>query len=224
MTNRPPRFFNSFTVQEPILNRLISIPSQILRVSVNDQVFNITLDSGATVSYMRLDIVKRLGLNIYPNDQLALLADKKTRMASVGEIDCLVSLGNIQMRLRALIMKSLQTECFGGTTFHNDNDITPKIKEGTVVIHGKYVVNQSNSRSSLPTFPPPSELTDQSLQHEKTTSTRIENEAKLNSISLPFEKVIYPSDFLSIPVSSHGSSHISYCIVAHRLWSEVAYC
>ena len=80
-----------------------------------------------------------------PNNQLALLADKKTRMASLGEIDCLVSLNNIQLRLRALVMENLQADCFGGTTFHADNGIEAKIKEGSVIIHGKFAVNQYNS-------------------------------------------------------------------------------
>ena len=95
-----------------------------------------------------------------PNNQLALLADKKTRMASLGEIDCLVSLNNIQLRLRALVMENLQADCFGGTTFHADNGIEAKIKDGSVIIHGKFAVKQYNSLLELPTHPPPSERID----------------------------------------------------------------
>jgi len=90
-------------------------------VSYNDENFNITLDSGATVSYLRKDKALKLKLSIFPNSQLALLADMKTRMKSLGEVDFLVSVNNIQLRLRALVMENLQAECFGGTTFHADN-------------------------------------------------------------------------------------------------------
>lgn len=69
----------------PTLNRLQPIPSQILLVSFKSFTLQITLDTGATASYIRLDEAIRLGLNFLPNDQLALLADEKTRMASLGE-------------------------------------------------------------------------------------------------------------------------------------------
>ena len=63
------------------------------------------------------------------------------------------------MRLRALVMKNLQAECFGGTTFHVDNGIEPKIKEGTVTIHGKFTLPQSNPFMHMPIYPPPMEKT-----------------------------------------------------------------
>ena len=51
---------------------------------------DITLDSGATVSYLRHDMALNLGVQIFPNNQLALLADQRTRMASLGEVDFIV--------------------------------------------------------------------------------------------------------------------------------------
>ena len=133
---------------DPILsaNRLTSIPSQILTVRYNSKNFDITLNSGATVSYMRLNVAVMLNLGILPNSQLAMLADMKTRMESVGEIDALVTFENIQLRLRALIMNNLQADCFGGTTFHVDNNIVTNMKEGTMCLHGKFQVEQSNKQ------------------------------------------------------------------------------
>ena len=138
------------------LNRLVSIPSQILTVSYNDKILNVTLDSGATVSYLRKDKALELKLPILPNNQLALLADMKTRMKSLGEVDFLVSVDNIQLRLRALVMENLQAECFGGTTFHADNNIITYIKEKTILLHGKFLIKQANSFANVPIFPPPS--------------------------------------------------------------------
>ena len=116
----------------------------MLNVKCNGQSLKITLDSGATVSYIRFSKAVSLNLTILPNHQLALLADEKTRMASIGEVDFEVFLSSICMRVRALVMENLQVECFGGTTFHVDNDIQTRIKCGTISIHGQFTVKQSN--------------------------------------------------------------------------------
>ena len=83
----------------------MSIPSQMLSVQYRNHSFTTKLDSGAIVSYAKLEVALRLQLQIQPNNQLALLADQKTRMASVGEIDIVVCVDNIQLRLRALVMQ-----------------------------------------------------------------------------------------------------------------------
>ena len=205
----------------PSLNRLLSIPSQVLRVLVNGQYLDITLDSGATVSYIRHDEAISLGVSILPNNQLALLADQKTRMASLGEVDFIVTVSNIQMRLRALVMRNLQAHCFGGTTFHVDNGIEAKIKEGTVTIHGKYTVYQANPFNNMPVFPPPSEKV--SGVHEAPNSAEkcgLSNsfvkkhhllKPRLHAISLPPSPVIFPSESLQIPIpnGATAASHLS---------------
>ena len=129
----------------PMACRIISIPSQVFLVSYHSIPFHITLDSGATVSYMKLEVAIRLGVNIQPNNQLALLADQKTRMSSLGEIDIVINIDNILMRLRALVMRNLQAECFGGTTFHVDNKLTADIGRGVMSVHGKFVVKHFRS-------------------------------------------------------------------------------
>ena len=207
--------------------RITSIPSQVLLVQYNNLPFNITLDSGATVSYVKLDVATRLKLDIKPNSQLALLADQKTRMASLGEVNVVVCLENIQLRLSALVMRHLQAECFGGTTFHVDNSIETNIKQGTLSIHGKFIVKQSNFQDRMPNFPPPTELSSietnklwerccgpsSSIADSNGTSRAAMHEnlpIKLNAISLPISKVIYPNDHLAIPMpSSHSSGYVS---------------
>ena len=127
----------------PLSRRLIPIPSQILQAKYGSNNLDITLDSGATVSYLKLVKAIELNLQIMPNNQLAMLADKKTKIASVGEVDFLATVNDIQVRIRALVMKELQADCFGGTTFHIDNNIVCDMKNGTISIHGKFIVNQS---------------------------------------------------------------------------------
>ena len=115
-----------------------------------EQPFQITLDSGATVSFIRQDVVMAYKIPVLPNDQLALLADDKTRMSSLGEIDIELSRGQIRARLRALVMKSLQAPCFGGTTFHYDNDIQPQIRQKQIKLHNKHVLYQTDERLPIP--------------------------------------------------------------------------
>ena len=140
-----------------------------------------------------------------------------TRMASLGEVDVVVMLGHVQMRLRALVMKHLQADCFGGTTFHADNGIVTNIREGTVLIHGRYQVSQANPSAYLPINPPPSVYVSENVTTDRDASHHVtSNESptvssspqyrqrscitKFNAISIPFSKTIYPNDVLKIPL------------------------
>ena len=86
------------------------VPGQALSVHYNNVPFTIDLDSGATVGFIRQDIAQQLDLNIKENGQYARLADKKTQMKSLGEVDILVTESTTQdaiLRLRALVVKEL---------------------------------------------------------------------------------------------------------------------
>ena len=180
--------------------RLESIPSQVLTVYYDDKPFQITLDSGATTSYIKLDVALFLGLTIDPNDQLALLADQKTRIASLDEVDFNVTLGSVVMRVHALVMRNLQAPCFRGMTFHIDNDIETKIKSGTVTIHGRFVVDQSNPHRVTHVFPPPvQQVTPSKSLNDPTCSYPSGSvhqplQTVLHAISLPHDAVTFPED------------------------------
>ena len=199
----------------PTLNRMVPVPSQVLATSYQSLILNITLDTGATVSYIRLLEAERLGLTFLPNDQLALLADKKTRMASLGEVDFLVyASGNIVLRVRALIMKNLQAPCFGGTTFHADNDITARIRTGEVLLHNKFLVKQSNPMIEFPLFPPPFQQVQDRLKssdaskpcsspevpfHPLATTQQV----KFNAVSIPNSQVVLSGDTFKIQLPAN---------------------
>ena len=183
------------------LGRIIPIPSQVLSVKYNSQNLQITLDSGATVSYIKQRKVADLNLTVHPNNQLALLADKQTRMASLGEVDFIAELEgtNVQLRLRALVMKNLQTECFGGTTFHVDNSIEANIKSGTISIHGKFLVRQHNSYPDISVFPPPCQ------------------EVSPSCLSVQCPQKIHPdSEPCNSPHQLEGHRNLSYHSETHR--------
>ena len=71
-------------------------------------------------------------------------------MASLGEVDIVLTRGTITARLRALVMKNLQAPCFGGTTFHWDNDVQPQIRKRQIKIQDKHVLFQSDEMLPLP--------------------------------------------------------------------------
>ena len=135
------------------------VPSQIIKVGYKGLHFSVDIDSGATVSFIRVDVVKRLNMPVSPNDQYALLADKNTRMRSKGEVDILVveqEKGVVVLRLRALVMDNLNAECYGGQTFHLDNGVVDDVSNSRISLHrGKFHLNQSNKYGNLKPHPPP---------------------------------------------------------------------
>ena len=132
-------------VPYPVLSAISPVPGQSLKISFKGISFLIQLDSGATVSFIRWATAKKLGCNIGPNGQLALLADQKTRMQSLGEINILVTTENFVLRLRALVVNDLQVEAYAGTTFHVDNGVKADISSGLISLHrGLATVKQYN--------------------------------------------------------------------------------
>ena len=122
--------------------------------------FNITIDGGATVSFMKTELALALGLPILPNGDLARLADKRHRAQSKGEIDFCVTevTTSAQLRVRALIMDHLAVDCYGGTTFENDNYVVCNIVTSTVFLHGgKFKVVRPPKQPYI-RHPPPSLL------------------------------------------------------------------
>ena len=71
----------------PALNFLTLVPSLKLQVKKGMESFDITLDSGATVSFCTPALASRLNLQIKPNSQLALLADQRYQVQSKGEVN-----------------------------------------------------------------------------------------------------------------------------------------
>ena len=151
-------------------------------------------------------MVKTLGAPIMENNQLALLADQKTRMASMGEIDIETSIGFVIVRLRALVMKDLQSICFGGTTFHTDNSIEANISTGEIKIHEQFTVQQSNPIQHIQMFPPSTpylqELQNNSSIIPYTYPVQAKGEDRAPTLSIPLSQVALPSEpvLLSLPL------------------------
>ena len=101
--------------------------------------FTVTLDSGATVSFLSRALCEALDIPIKPNGQLATLADPRYQVKSMGEVDFVVTectTGKVLLRMRALVMDRLAVDCYGGTTFHLDNHLVPDITSSMIWAHG----------------------------------------------------------------------------------------
>ena len=122
----------------PLYKGIKPIPSLYLKVKFGSLKFTITLDGGATVSFVSAKLAYSLGLPIGPNHQLAKLADSRFSVYSLGEVDfCTKELSTgAPLRMRALVMDNLAVDCYGGTTFQYDNYIVPDIVKSTVSLHG----------------------------------------------------------------------------------------
>ena len=116
-------------------------------------------------------------------------------MSSLGEVDILLTRGSISAKLRALVMKNLQAPCFGGTTFHWDNDIQPQIRKRQIKIQDKHILFQSDEMLPLQT---PSDNLQSASQTPKPSGSANHIFLKLNrSITLP------PDASIEIPLGKN---------------------
>ena len=182
------------------LNTIIPYPSQVLRVLFQYIHIPITLDSGATVSYILYDLVKRMAIPIHPNNQLAALADGTTKKSSLGEIDISVSVSGHKLRLRALVMKHLHVPCFGGTTFHRDNEIVANLNEDTITL---------NSNSSKPVIVKNDKIVNSTP--DKVTES-VQNSSSLNSFQPTKPKVIEEPSKPTKPATTPTNNSNVVCV------------
>ena len=208
---------------QTVLNAIAPVPGQSLMIFFKTLSFIIQLDSGATVSFIRMETAKRIGCHIGPNGQLALLADKKTRMQSLGEIDILVTTDKYVLRLRALVVTDLQVEAYAGTTFNVANGIEADISSGLISLHkGLAVVQQYNPMIGGKPIPhPPPFLTtkgcgkqinsasiyqDSNQKAYPTPSLETANFASINESSPTIQRLSVQIEQLTTEVSSIKTS------------------
>lgn len=159
------------------------IPSQILTAFQNDDIIHIDLDSGCWVSCAKLEYVLNKNWDILPNGQLTKLADNKTILKSVGEIEQTFKRNSWTITYRAIVVKELHTDLIGGNNFLKDNKITQNQHKQTITIGDKYTVPETNRSLPLPT--------------------------KLNSIiSCVNSNVILPKQAVNTPVSFPNGSTV----------------
>ena len=166
-------------------NFIAPVPSQILTLYQNDKIVHLDLDSGSWVSCVKYDYAKQMGWKIFPNDQLAKLADNQTVLKSVGEIHEVLTRNNWSVNFHALVLPNLHTNVIGGNNFMKENKVEQKINSHNIVIQGKFVVPETNRNVSLPTH--------------------------INNIIVPAQlnKVILPKQSIKVPVPMQDNTVIT---------------
>lgn len=135
-------------------NFIQPVPAQILTVQTAQQVsVHLDLDSGATVSYVKLSAVKNLGFKIGPNSQLSALADGNTKMKAIGEIDETLFRNNFTVRFNAIVTEKLHADFIAGTNFIKENGVIQDFNNRTITVHKKFVVPETCRSLIMPTKP-----------------------------------------------------------------------
>ena len=167
------------------LANIETVPSLVLTVFYHGQPVHITLDGGATSNYVRKDICDRHGFKIRPNSQTSLLGDKKTRIESLGEIDETFTRDNWHVRLRAIVVRNLGADIFGGTVFQDENDIALRQKKKEITVKGKHKIYSTDLNMPLP----------QTIQPSLQSANAVSNVLTINN-----NGVILPGQSITIPV------------------------
>ena len=135
-------------------NYIQPIPTQTLTVQdSNNKNVHLDLDSGATVSYAKLSTVQAHGFKIRPNSQLSNLADGKTKLMSLGEINETFSRNSWSVNFHAIVCKDLHCDFVAGNNFMKTNSIIQDLNAKTISVHKKFVISETSKSLILPTEP-----------------------------------------------------------------------
>ena len=141
-------------------------------------------------------------IKISPNGQFARLGDGCTLLASRGEIDVKLTRNKWTVRLQAIVVDKLNSDCYGGMTFLKENDIQTRPSTGEIKIHAKYTVYQTNTVMTPP---------------------QLKSIKQLHfSVDLP-EKTIFPkvlSFYSQTPETKHENESIVEVPVPHELKND----
>ena len=135
-------------------NFIQPVASQILTLhTATEQVIQVELDSNATINYIKLDAAKFYNFAIKPNSQLSLLADGITKLPAIGEIHETFFRNGWSVTFNAVVVKTLHTNCIGGTVFLKDNTIKQDFATNNIQVHGKFTIPSTSPAMVLPIQP-----------------------------------------------------------------------
>ena len=113
-----------FAEETPKVGRVSICPSPYLNVYYGHEPLRLTLDTGATVSMIHLNVVKQLNLHISPSTQIATQADGRSEIEIVGETRFSVTRDNRVLQFEGLIAKKMDTDILAGIPFISKNNIS----------------------------------------------------------------------------------------------------
>ena len=105
--------------------RITSFPSQVISAYYSDKVVHLTLDSGATASFITLAEATRLNMTITKASQLVNQADGETKLHAIGEVHEELIRGDIKFAFNALVVKKLNNATIlAGMNFLVENEVS----------------------------------------------------------------------------------------------------
>ena len=104
---------------EPVQSHILTVFTD----KKNEVPFHIELDSGATVSYIRESVTRKLNFKIQPNDQLFKLGDGLTKLRAIFEINVNLFRNAHKLVFHAIVCRNLTSDAIGGTNFLQENSI-----------------------------------------------------------------------------------------------------
>ena len=123
---------------------MLARPSQILSVLFTENTVHITIDGGATVSFITVEKAKSMKMTIYETSQDAIQADGVSQLVIVGEVHEVFSRNKVNLTFDALVCENLNgTDILGGMNFLYDNSVVPDARRQTISV-GKMVFPETN--------------------------------------------------------------------------------
>ena len=110
----------------------------------NNDTVHITIDGGATVSFITLTKAKSLNMKILKTSQDAIQADGISQLKVVGEVHEIFHRNKMEITFDALVCENLNgTDILGGMNFLYDNSIVPDARKQTITV-GKMILPETN--------------------------------------------------------------------------------
>ena len=166
----------------PIARRVPVVESPCMTCFFKHHSIRVTVDSGATGNYIRLDVVKRMNVNVRKNTQKSHQADGKSSLAVVGEVTITLSYKGHDLILEALVAPDLEDEVLGGSPFMKNNDVW--VRPGKQIIGIGESIYYYNTKST-----------------NQTSTRRIQAEV----MKSPSAVTVWPGDYLQLEVPAQFS-------------------
>ena len=158
------------------VHRVKIIQSPYLSPFYRHQGVRLTLDTGATSSYIRSSLAHELGLPVKTASQMARQADGMSQLEVVGEVHCPLSRGPYTFQLDALVVRQLEDDILAGNPFLAVNDIAVRPAKRQIVVHGSDIISYGS-------------------QPESTPSVR---RAQAHVLQSPVKTVLMPGEFIQV--------------------------
>ena len=134
---------------------MTSYPSQVISVYIDNKVAHITIDSGATVSFIVESEAKRLNLEIQSASQLARQADGCTMMHIIGEVHGKANRGMVDFVIHALVVPKLDgAQILAGMNFLMENKVCQEPFKRRIIVDNKYTIEETPAALIYPSTLP----------------------------------------------------------------------